>query len=76
LRNLKLLAAMLALMAMVVVSAAFPAMAYHNDNCWAYDEDYGWYYWCDDDWYDDYDDYGYDCWEWSAVFEEWQWDCD
>jgi hypothetical protein len=67
---------MLALMAMVVVSAAFPAMAYHNDGCWAYDEDYGWYYWCDDDWYDDYDDYGYDCWEWSAVFEEWQWDCD
>ena len=75
-RKLRLLAAILALMTMVVVSSAVPAMAYHLPDCWYYDEDYGWYYWCDDDWYEDYADYGYDCWQWSEVFEEWQWDCE
>ena len=74
-RNLKRLAAMLALMAMLVVSTAFPAVAYHHPDCWAFDEDSGWYYWCDDveeaNWGGDEED----CWEWSDVFEEFQWEC-
>ncbi len=73
LRRLKLLAGTLALMAMVVVSSS-PAMAYHDD-CWAWDPWYGWYYVCDDD-DDDWWGNEEDCWEWSDVFEEWQWDCD
>ena len=74
-RSLKLLAAMLALMTMVLMSSALPAMAYHDPDCWEYYPGYGWYYWCDDDddsWGGDEED----CWEWSAVFERWRWDCD
>jgi hypothetical protein len=73
-RMLSMFAAV-AMMAMLVVSTAFPAMAYHQPDCWAYDDYFGWVYWCDDV------DYGppvgveEDCWEWSDVFEAFQWEC-
>jgi len=70
-----------ALMAATMVASAFPAMAYHEPECWIFDENFGWFYWCDDYYHGGYDDYGSDipvddCWEWSDVFEEWQWDCE
>ena len=44
-----------------------------------YDDYYYGDYYDDDYYYDDDDDYYYDdedCWEWSDVFEEWQYECD
>ena len=52
--------------------------SYYNDRYdrypYYYNDRYPYYY--DDDYYDDgyYDED--DCWEYSWVFEEWQWDCD
>src|SRR5829696_10021674 len=86
-RKLKLLAVLLALVGAMVILTASPAMAGHDDDgwwddCdWAWSPGWGWFVVCDVD--DDFDRVGttfWDdddhCWEWSRVFEEWQWECD
>ena len=87
-RKLKLLAVLLALVGAMVILTASPAMASHDDDgwwddCeWAWSPGWGWFVVCDVDddfdrvgttFWDDDDDH---CWEWSRVFEEWQWECD
>jgi len=75
------------MLTVMVILAASPAMASHDDDgwwddCeWAWSPGEGWFVICDVDddfWVDDSDSWDDDdeCWEWSWVHEKWDDECD
>ncbi len=57
-------------MVLVMVALASPAMADNDRHNNRFDDDRH------NNRFDDDDRFHGSCWEWSSVFEEWQWDCD